>query len=115
MSVYSVRLNDRLSEIIDKNAREQGIASRSVYIRSLVEKGLVVDAYIQDGKLSQSSEKSLSLVDIRLAQILVENLAVCREILKLSMKSDEEFKNRLAAFKHSSQEFVMDLIKASDL
>lgn len=115
MSVYSVRLNDRLSEVIDRNSREQGIASRSVYIRSLVEKGLVVDAYIQDGKLGQAGEKSLSLVDIRLAQILVENLAVCREILKLSMKSEADFNHRLADFKHHSQAFVMDLIKATDL
>ena len=114
MQVYSVRLSDRVSEIINRNSDEQGITSRSVYIRSLVEKGLVIDAYIQDGK-GPNTEKKMSLFEIRLAQILVENLALSREILKNSVKSEVEFNKKLEDFKQTSQEFVMALMKTESL
>ncbi|MCE3239396.1 MAG: hypothetical protein K0R24_2377 [Gammaproteobacteria bacterium] len=46
MKQYSMRVDDGLSQILERNAENQGIKVTR-YVRSLIEKGLVIDTQIQ--------------------------------------------------------------------
>ena len=65
MKQYSLRVDDTLSGILNRNAEKQGIKVTR-YIRSLIEKGLVIDTQIQQGVLVEKKDRSKSYFDIKM-------------------------------------------------
>jgi hypothetical protein len=109
MKQYSVRIDRRLAEIVERNAEQQG-AKLARYIRSLIEKGLVVDAQIQQGMLADKKDNSKNYFDIRTAELLAENVALSRKILRKQFKNAEISHDEIIDAERRSKEFISKLV-----
>jgi hypothetical protein len=107
---YSVRMDDRLSQILERNAENQGIKITR-YLRSLIEKGLVIDTQIQKGVLVEKIDKSKSYFDIRIADLVSEKVALSRKLLRKQFKNEETGHDEIQDAERLAKEIIARLIE----
>ena len=109
MKQYSVRIDRKLAEILERNAEQQS-AKLARYIRSLIEKGLVIDTQIQQGVLVEKRDNSKSHFDIKIAELVAQNLALSRKLIRGQCKNDEEGNHEIKDAERRAQQFISELI-----
>jgi len=114
MKQYSVRMDQKLSEILERNAAQQG-AKLSRYIRSLIEKGLVVDTQIQQGVYVEKRDHSKSYFDIKIAELIAQNLALSRKLIRAQLKSEELSHDEIRDAEKRAKEFIAELMGQNSL
>ena len=113
MKQYSVRVDHKLAEILERNAQQQGIKVTR-YIRSLLEKGLVIDTQIQQGVLTEKKDNSKSYFDIRIAEVVAQTLVLSRKLIRTHLKSEEASSNEISDAERRAKEFISDLIGSKE-
>ena len=114
MKQYSLRVDDTLSGILNRNAENQGIKVTR-YIRSLIEKGLVIDTQIQQGVLVEKRDRSKSYFDIKIAELVAQNLALSRKLIRAQLKSEELSHNEIRDAEKRAKEFIAELMDHNSL
>jgi AraC-like DNA-binding protein len=110
MKQYSVRVDDRLSQILERNAENQGIKVTR-YVRSLIEKGLVIDTQIQQGVLAEKIDKSKSYFDLKIAELVAQNVALSRKLLRKQFKNEEIGQDEIQDAERRAKEVIARLIE----
>jgi len=98
-----------LAEILERNAEQQS-AKLARYIRSLIEKGLVIDTQIQQGVLVEKRDHSKSHFDIKIAELVAQNLALSRKLIRAQLKSEELSHDEIRDAEKRAKEFIAELI-----
>ena len=114
MKQYSLRVDDTLSGILNRNAENQGIKVTR-YIRSLIEKGLVIDTQIQQGVLVEKRDRSKSYFDIKIAELVAQNLALSRKLIRAQLKNDEISNDEIKDAERRAKEFIAELMGQNSL
>lgn len=109
MKQVSVRVDDTFYGILKKNAEQQGIKVTR-YIRSLIEKGLVIDTQIQQGVLVEKRDHSKSYFDIKIAELVAQNLALSRKLIRVQLKSEELSHDEIRDAEKRAKEFIAELM-----
>ena len=109
MKSYCMRVDQNLSTILERNANDQGIKI-SRYIRSLIEKGLVVDSRIRKGLHCDIDDDCKSYFDIKIAELIVQNLLVTRKVLFSQLESADALEEIEGAITRS-RDYIKKLIE----
>jgi hypothetical protein len=109
MKQYSMRVDDGLSQILERNAENQGIKVTR-YVRSLIEKGLVIDTQIQQGILAEKIDKSKSYFDLKIAELVAQNVAISRKLLRKQFKNEEIGQDEIQDVERRAKEVIARLI-----
>jgi len=109
MKQYSIRIDHKLSEILERNAQQQGVKNTR-YIRSLIEKGLVIDTQIQQGVLAEKRDHSKSYFDIKIAELVAQTLALSRKLIRAQLKSEEASHDEIRDAEKRAKEFISELM-----
>lgn len=109
MKQYSIRIDHKLAEILERNSQQQSIKVTR-YIRSLIEKGLVIDTQIQQGVLADKNNNSKSYFDLRIAELITQNLSLTRKLIRMVLKSDEAGEKEICLAESRAKDFINSLI-----
>jgi thioredoxin reductase len=96
MRKVTIRIDEKIWQVIEKNAEEQSIKSTR-YARSLLEKGLVIDHQIQSGSSSNKTSQQEHSLSLELLEIAVENVMLTRKLVRISVQTQEEHRAILEA------------------
>lgn len=105
MKVVHIRIDEKMIKVIEGKVAKNSI-NFSRYIRSLLEKGLVYENQIEAGHSvknvsSQDSERLLQI-----AEILLENLMLTRNLVWSSVTNKEEHKAILEVAMEKSKKYI---------
>ena len=109
MKQVSLRIDDVLSEILKRNAAQQQV-KMTRYIRSLIEKGLVIDTQIQQGVYVEKKDHSKSHFDIKIAELIAQNSALSRKLIRAQLKNDEISNDEIKDAEKRAKEFIAELM-----
>jgi hypothetical protein len=110
MKQYSVRVDDALSRVLERNAENQG-SKITRYVRSLIEKGLIIDTQIQQGVLVEKIDKSKSYFDLKIAELVAQNVALSRKLLRKQFKNEETGQNEIQDAERRAKDFITGLME----
>ena len=108
MKQLCLRLDEKLIEILERNAKQQGIKLRR-YIRSTIEKGLVIDAQLQKG--STEDVRVINDFQIRIAELITQNTILSRRLLRSMADSDSQAEQEIKNADRDSKEYVSKLLQ----
>jgi hypothetical protein len=109
MTQYSVRVDQKLADILEKNSEHQGI-KMTRYIRSLLEKGLVIDTLVQQGSLAEKQDNSKSHFEIRIAELVAQNLVLGRKLIRAQSKTEDQANKEISEAETLAREYISKLI-----
>lgn len=114
MKSYSVRLDNKLFNILETKAKQQEI-KLSRYIRSLIEKGLVIDSQINQPGFGVGD--GLDLPDdtfkVNLAELSVQSLVLTRKLLRARMRSEARAEETIRQAEQLAHDYVVKLMEES--
>lgn len=105
MQRKDVRIDDKTYAIIEKNAANQGIKI-SRYIRSLIEKGLVIDSQINRGDVPQNPLNADQELFNQLVEISIENTILTRKMLRNFVETEEDYNNILRSARERAMTYT---------
>jgi AraC-like DNA-binding protein len=80
-------------------------------VRSLIEKGLVIDTQIQQGILAEKIDKSKSYFDLKIAELVAQNVALSRKLLRKQFKNEETGQDEIQDAERRAKEVIARLIE----
>jgi hypothetical protein len=110
MKQYSVRVDTRLSQVLNRNAEDQGIKVTR-YVRSLIEKGLIIDTQIQQGILVEKKDNSKSYFDLKIAELVAQSVALSRKLLRKQFKNEEAGQDEVQDAERLAKDFITGLME----
>jgi DNA-directed RNA polymerase beta' subunit len=113
MKIMNIRIDQKVAEIIDRNAGKQRIKP-SRYVRSLIEKGLVLDHQIQAGYVTSSGLQHESKLWPKLFNLAVENVELARSVVWQAAKTGEEAKEIVDAAQERAKKYVEKHIEGKE-
>lgn len=78
MRQFTIKLEQSTADLIERQAQEQGIKVTR-YLRTLIEKGLVVDMQLQQKQPNPIAENAKSPFEISIAEIQVATYALLKK------------------------------------
>jgi len=105
MKTICIRIDEKVVEIIDRNAAQQGIKPTR-YVRSLIEKGLVLDHQIQGGTTGKHAPMQDTTLWFSLAEFLIENVMLARILVRKTVQTPEEHKEILQVAAEKAKQYL---------
>ena len=81
----------------------------------MIEKGLVIDTQIQQGVYVEKRDHSKSHFDIKIAELIAQNLALSRKLIRAQLKSEELSHNEIRDAEKRAKEFIAELMGQNSL
>lgn len=114
MKNLTLRIDENFEHEIRKKAAQKNIKFTR-YLRSLIDKGLAVEMQLEamvDNKLMTENKKAF---DLRLAEMLVENLIYSRKLIEVNSTLSNEAQSIFLEAQRNSKKYIAKINVGNDI
>jgi hypothetical protein len=112
MEIINIRVDKEFRNLLRERAEKREI-KLSRYVRSLIEKGMVVESQLEQSSAGVNSEKKKN-INLRMAEMIAENLILTRTVIESNSPNKTEADKIIADAENRAHSYIEDLVSTKE-